>query len=221
MEVYTDKRIINSLKVLFESDLISNTDSFLSRLEDRMLKKAYREKIKSVHPDKAVLSGESPEELNHKAGRVIDAYQIILKHLNENKKVSKTFFYQAPMPKRKFRFAEYLFYSGLIDWTTLIGSIVWQYRIRPKFGEIAVSLSLLKKEDIFAILRNKKWDEKFGVAALRAGKISQGQLQSVLYKQKLYNKPIGKYFVEMNILKEEEVQKLLYEHSLHNFRYSK
>ena len=217
--------LVRSISVLFGSEHTVNTHLFLTGLQAQILKKAFRDKIKQSHPDRAVLTGKTPEEMNAEACRINEAYQTLLKHLTERKTegdfIRQSFFYQAPMPQKIVRFAEFLYYKGLIDWNTLISSIVWQYQARPKIGEIALQLELLDKESFLYIIRNKGFQEKFGQAAVRLQIIHQKDLDRVLYQQKLYNKPIGLYFVEKGILEQKQLYQLLVENAAHNWKYSK
>ena len=44
---------------------------------------------------------------------------------------------QGPLPRRRLRLAEFLYYTGRVSWQSLIGAIVWQRSTRPHFGELA------------------------------------------------------------------------------------
>ena len=109
----------------------------------------------------------------------------------------KSFYSTSGIPNRRLRLSEYLFYSGLIDWHTMIRSIVWQLQVRPRFGEIARQFNFLSSEKIDIILKNVRAKEKFGDAAMRLGFIDLYKYNVILGRQKLYNNPIGKFLLKM------------------------
>lgn len=218
MDTNQTTRIHQSLSVIFGDESLMNAKRILAGLEYQGLKKAFHAKIKKVHPDKAMLEGKDPQLLNDEAGRVNDAYHHLRKYLSEKASEPKLLYYQGAIPQRKLRFAEYLYYKGLMDWNTLISSLVWQSRNRPKVGEIAVDMKMLKLEDLLTILRARRFNEKFGDAAVRINKLHPAQLQTILSKQKLYFKPIGLFFKENGIVSDKQLYHLLVEHMVHNLR---
>ena len=222
--VQPEQHHIHSFQILFgkEQDSqphIQEIKESLAVLELEILKKTYRSRIKDVHPDRAVVVGKSEEELNAEASRVNGAYQNLLNYLNEQNNKRDNFYFKAPIPGMKFRFAEFLFYSGIIDWNTLIQAIVWQFCSRPKFGEIALKEKFLTHTEILAVLREKRIKERFGETAVRTRKLNLYQLQTIIRKQRIYNLPIGKYFIEKNILNERQMKDLLFLNQVHNFKY--
>ena len=58
------------------------------------------------------------------------------------------------MPKTEMRFAQFLYYSKKIDWNTFVQALSWQWKNRPRLGEIAVEKGYLKHADIITILRH-------------------------------------------------------------------
>ncbi|OHD12594.1 MAG: hypothetical protein A2086_16050 [Spirochaetes bacterium GWD1_27_9] len=144
-------------------------------------------------------------------------YQYYKKHQAQQTNYVKIYF-SGIFPKRRLRFSEYLYYSKLIDWHTMIRSLVWQYKLRPRIGEIGVDFNFLKKEDITDILKNIKPNEKFGDTAVRMQLLTNFQLNVILGKQKNYNLPIGKFFIEEGIFTINQISKLLIEHKEFNLR---
>ncbi|HPX28056.1 MAG TPA: J domain-containing protein, partial [Treponemataceae bacterium] len=47
-------------------------------------------------------------------------------------------FYNGPMPCFQLRFAQFMYYSKKADWHTFIKSLSWQWKVRPRLGELAV-----------------------------------------------------------------------------------
>ena len=118
-------------------------------------------------------------------------------------------FYKGILPARTLRFAEYLYYSGEISWEELIRAIVWQYRNRPKLGELAESMGLLENKDVLHIIKNREFSENFGHAALRLGMMDRKTLDQLVRAQRMIGLPIGKFFLERNILTDKQLQQKL------------
>ncbi len=125
--------------------------------------------------------------------------------------------YKGPIPNWYMRFGEYLYYSGLISWNTLIQSLVWQRRVRPRFGEIAGRLRLLAEADISRIFKNKKARELFGDAAMRLNLLNQADVEHVMAQQKRFFKPIGEYYVKQKLMTPEQLYHHLAKLRRHNF----
>ena len=118
-------------------------------------------------------------------------------------------FYTGPMPKTEMRFAQFLYYSKKIDWNTFVQALSWQWKNRPRLGEIAVEKGYLKHADIITILRHSFPGELFGKAAIRLGFLSERELFLLLGHQKLLNKPIGLFFIEQCSFPQSEIEKQL------------
>lgn len=127
-------------------------------------------------------------------------------------------FHSGAMPRTKLRFAQFLYYSKRIDWETLIRSLSWQYRFRPKLGEIGAGLGYLSEADIPFALSNRRPCEPFGAALLRLGLVDPFKLTVMLGRQRLLGLPIGRYFVDNGHLPQEEIDAWLEALRLHNLR---
>ncbi|TVQ25067.1 MAG: J domain-containing protein [Spirochaetaceae bacterium] len=128
-------------------------------------------------------------------------------------------YYSGRVPETPLRFAQFLYYHRVIDWKTMIDAVTWQYRVRPKVGEIGRSYRFLDFPSIGAVLRESPRGELFGTTALKMGLLDRRQLSVMLGKQYLLNYPIGRYFVEHGILSKPEVDHLLNESRRHNRAY--
>lgn len=133
----------------------------------------------------------------------------------------KEFFFKGALPKRSLRLGEYLFCRRVISWETLIKAIAWQYRYRPRLGEIALDLNYLNHRDIREILKKKNTNEPFGQAAVRLGYISDYHRYVLLGRQRRYGVPLGKFFLDLKILTETELDRYVQENRRHNIRYFK
>lgn len=125
-------------------------------------------------------------------------------------------FYSGRVPQSELRFAQFLYYNRVIDWKTMIDAVTWQYRVRPKVGEIGRSYKFIDFKDIADVLRRSPRGELFGDTALRLGKLDIRQLRVVLGKQHQLNYPIGRYFVEREILSAPELEHLITMNKRHN-----
>lgn len=133
----------------------------------------------------------------------------------------KRFFFNGMVPRRRLRLGEYLFYRRVIAWHTLINAIVWQHRVRPRLGQIALQLNYIAQQDIVNILKNKVVKEPFGRAAVRLGFLDDYQRFVLLGRQRGYNQPLGKFFVDFHILSEIELDRYIQENRIHNIHYGK
>ena len=125
-------------------------------------------------------------------------------------------FHTGHIPKANLMFGQFLYYSGLISWQTLIEAICWQRRQRPLIGQIAVSWGLISYPDVLKILNRRTFDEKFGECALRTGYISSFELLALVGKQKKLQRPFGEYFTKRGLLSHPEVSDMVRKQQIHN-----
>jgi hypothetical protein len=128
-------------------------------------------------------------------------------------------FYPGTVPESPLRFAQFLYYQRVIDWKTMIDALTWQFRVRPKVGEIGRSYHFLDFDSVSSVLRESRRGELFGTTALKMGLLDRRQLSVMLGKQYLLNYPIGRYFTEHGMLSTHEVDRLLDENRRHNRAY--
>jgi hypothetical protein len=136
-------------------------------------------------------------------------------------KTAKDFHYTGLIPERKLRFAEYLFYSKIISWQTLIKALISQYQQRPRLGEICFELNYLSESELRNIIKANKFVEKFGETALKLSYLTREELQYALEVQKRFNRPIGRYFVETKILTEADLLEYFIKLKKHNLKFKK
>ena len=128
--------------------------------------------------------------------------------------------YQGALPNRRLLFGHFLYYSGLINWRTIIQALIWQRTERPRLGEIGQRFGLLNEEDVVHILRNRPILQPFGQTAMDLGLLSQPQLQMLVAHQKRLQKKFGEFFLEKQILEPSELRTLLQQYQEHNARVS-
>ncbi|MHB1014448.1 MAG: molecular chaperone DnaJ, partial [Desulfurivibrionaceae bacterium] len=114
----------------------------------------------------------------------------------------------------------FLYYSGLINWRTIIQALIWQRTERPRLGEIGQRFGLLNEADVVHILRNRPILQPFGQTAMDLGLLSQPQLQMLVAHQKRLQKKFGEFFLEKQILEPSELRTLLQQYQEHNARVS-
>lgn len=125
-------------------------------------------------------------------------------------------FYSGSVPKSNLMLGQFLYYSGLISWRTLIEAICWQRRQRPLIGQIAMAWGLISYQDILRILTLRTFDEKFGECALRHGYISSFELFALVGKQRRLQRPFGEYFIQSGILTPADLINIAQKQQLHN-----
>ena len=124
--------------------------------------------------------------------------------------------YQGTLPNRRLLLGHFLYYSGLINWRTIIQALIWQRTERPRLGEIGQRFGLLNEADVVQILRNRPTLQPFGQTAMDMGLLSQPQLQMLVAHQKRLQKKFGEFFLEKRILQAGELRALLQQYQEHN-----
>jgi hypothetical protein len=127
------------------------------------------------------------------------------------------------MPRRKLRFAEFLYHSGRVPWTAFVESITWQRAQRPPVGRIAVEWGFLEPEDVGRIMEERRQQGAhqvpFGEFAVRMGYLTAFQLLAVLGRQLRMQKRIGAYFVEHGYIEADEIDDIRRRILRHNVRW--
>jgi hypothetical protein len=219
--------------------------SLAAHVDRRLLKTAFRRRAHELHPDKSRCVGLPEAALTHRFHELKGAYDFLLSVLANRSGVGGDLAAPATpnapraerpvaratspepsptaprcvptIPGHRLRFAQYLYHAGVIDWHTLLAAMRWQYRTRPRVGELARQMSLLSRHDVCEILRQRELDERFGETALRLRRLDWSHLFSVLRRQQRLDRPIGRFFVGHDILTGGELATLLdrqWEHNL-------
>jgi len=138
------------------------------------------------------------------------------KYASKKHKSYPDHFYTGSFPKGSLMIGQFLYYSGLISWRTLIGAICWQWRQRPKIGQIATVWGMISPQDVIRILTVRNLNEKFGECALRTGYISNFELFALVGKQRQLQRPLGEYFITSGILSATDIVNMANKQQLHN-----
>jgi len=238
MDHILEKNLLRACRLLFGPDVSINRD-FLFYIQLQGVKRAFRKKALITHPDSAILSGCTEKNSVHFI-EALSAYKQLAEFIYKREKgvyssASKPGTIQPPkqvrkyqdtdyrkryysgiMPRRPLLFAEYLYYAGIITWESLIQSIVWQRRLKLRFGEVAHRLRYLSKEQICKIIEKRRVREKIGDTAVRMNFLNRFQVDTILWHQTVSQKHIGKYFVENGIFTIEKLYELLSDHRNYN-----
>jgi DnaJ domain len=157
-------------------------------------------------PEKSSFTSSSKNTRPHKGGqkKTTKTKDTPIK----NAKRHPDHFYTGSVPKGRLMIGQFLYYSGLISWRTLIEAICWQRRQRPQIGQIAIAWGLISSQDIIRILTDRTLNEKFGECALRIGYISNFEQMALVGKQRQLQRPLGEYFVKSGILSAMDVMSM-------------
>ncbi len=127
------------------------------------------------------------------------------------------------LPRRRLRFAEYLYYAGRVRWTELVEAVAWQRAQRPPLGRIAVDFGFLAADDVGVLLEARRaaaaGSIPFGEWAVRQGYLTPFQLLAALGQQLRAQRPIGQFFVERGILEADEIDDVRRRILRHNSSY--
>jgi hypothetical protein len=229
--------LFRACRVLFGAEVLLNRQ-FLEYIQESGIKSAFRSSALANHPDRISHLPSCEQEARKEAFIAAhNAYKELINfvRLRDNSEIelvdtnsrpvedSKNYnlfrFYKGPIPKRQLLFAEFLYYTGNVPWKAFIDSIVWQRRLRPRFGEIAKSWNYIDEKQIRELVRNKALGEKIGETAVRLEVLTNLQVKTIVLHQRMRQKKIGEYFVLEGILAKSHINDLCYEQRRHNARF--
>ncbi len=128
-------------------------------------------------------------------------------------------FYDGSVPGRKLLFGEFLYYSHVVSWEAFTLAVFLQRKERPRFGDIAKRWRYLTQSGIRTILSKRNIFEPIGEASARMHALSQFQVNTILYYQRLVQKPLGEYFIENGCLSKSMLNRYLQNLNRHNVRF--
>ncbi len=129
---------------------------------------------------------------------------------------STEMYYEGSLPDRQLLFGHFLYYSGLANWRTIARILTWQRTERPRIGELGRRFGIFDQEDISTIMHYKKPFYHFGQTAQMLGLLSEQQLRVLIFQQKRLQKKFGTILLEKNLLRDYELEQLLYQFECHN-----
>jgi hypothetical protein len=205
------------------------------RLPDAsLLKKSFRRRSLSAHPDRALALGRKSEALTREFQRLSDAYRLLLPlvgggpavHVWQRRAAAQAsrppsappdFFWRLKTPPAvPLRFAQYVYYRGLVSYRSLIRVLVRQMRERPRTGEIAVARGALTRPQVNTVLATQARGERFLQTAARLGYLADPEARRILSRQRSLNLPVGEIFVAEGLLTSRTRDALLREFREHN-----
>lgn len=124
--------------------------------------------------------------------------------------------FHGDLPNRPMLFGHFLYYSGLIDWQTIVKALVWQRAERPRIGDIGIRFGWLNSKEVLELLSKPTSRDLFGRRAVESGMISKSQLMIILNYQRSQQKMVGEYFVINQIFSKQKLSSLLEKCHAHN-----
>jgi len=215
---------------------------FFKYLQPSGLKAAYRKRALETHPDRAGTIGEDVARMTERFLEATCAYHSLLPIITSNGAIllgnevdsggrreennaqknrhqgTSDHFFDGKMPGRSLLIGQFLYYTGVISWQTLIDAIVWQRKQRPMIGQIALRWKKLSEQQIRTILMERRLGEKFGESAARAGYLTRFEVMALLGRQRRLQCPIGEYFLRRNLLRDQELEHMVKRQRIHNRR---
>jgi curved DNA-binding protein CbpA len=237
----TESQVLQACHTLFGSE-ISPSRAFLFYIQPSGVKSAYRKKAKETHPDAS--AGQDLLLQKQQAAAFIEilkAYEVLNTFFKEREegwwrervgvrpaRTSRASHaasaprpearYAGPIPQRPLEFGRYIYYRGHITYASLIRALGWQRTQRPVIGDIAVRWGWLSSTGIQQILASRQAEGRFGEKAMHLGLLSSFQVKTLLFYQRSRQKRLGRYFVEQDLLTQEELDRLLNDLHDHNNR---
>jgi hypothetical protein len=137
----------------------------------------------------------------------------------DRESASTDFFYSGRLPLRRLLLGEFLFYSRVVSWESLIKAIVWQRRQRPKFGRIASERGWIHPGQARSAALKKGAGTPIGEAMIRFGLLERWQVEVLLWRQRRMQTALGEYFVLKGMISRGRLHRLLKKFSIHNEAY--
>ena len=131
---------------------------------------------------------------------------------------------ELPLPDRRLRLAEYLYYLGVVRSADVGAAIAWQRAQRPPVGRIAERFGYLAPSEVGRILKERlqqrAGNEPFAAYAVAAGWLTPFQRLVLLGHQRRLQQPIGGWFVEQGLVTEAELRRHCAALTRHNLRHA-
>ncbi len=236
-----EEKLLQACTVLFGSNLTISSP-FLEYLQLSGVKSAYRDRAKETHPD-VISHSSSPNAYNHDFLQVRAAYEELCHYLGERNSFTQQSIpasgprpggsagapcchpysrHREPkdpssLPARRLMFGEFLFHSGLCEWRDVFQALAWQRQSRPRLGEIGCTFGWINKQDVYTIFHHRQAGIRFGETAVRIGLLNQQQLERLLRHQTIRQQKIGQFFLQNDLLSQQQLQDALWYLSRHNF----
>jgi hypothetical protein len=237
--------LLSAYSILFDSSFVFSM-AYLNSLQPDELKTAFRKKALATHPDRSMTLGLTESELQVRFQKVSKAYEVLKFYVTNKKgtlftsldnrsgarkadnypknkscerKWREDHFFQGMLPDRRLKIGQFLYYSKIISWQTLIDAIVWQKKQRPLFGQIARDWGYLTSEDVVRIISQKRYQDRFGDFALRNGYLTPFQQIAIAGRQRICQPLIGSHFIRKGVVTESQMKILNQRVQSYNMKY--
>lgn len=137
-----------------------------------------------------------------------------------SKRPATSSLYKGPLPNRKLLFGHFLYYSGLINWRTIVKALAWQKNNRPRVGELGKRVGWLTDSDVEQIIKQRRGMESFGQSAVHHQFLNSQQLKALIDQQKRLQRRLGEFFIAHKIFSPDQMESLALECRRHNDQYS-
>jgi hypothetical protein len=122
-------------------------------------------------------------------------------------------FHDGPLPARRLRLGEYLYYSRLVSWRTLIDALSWQQAHHRLLGQLAVQQGCLTPQRLSSLLVRHRVErrrgQRLGDLLVRCGAITGSQLQVLLWRQERQRPALGGWFLERGLCTGEQLEEIV------------
>lgn len=125
-------------------------------------------------------------------------------------------YYQGPLPTFRLKLGLFLYYKGVVPYSSVVKALIWQRDMRPPIGDLAVAWGWLEPRFVPVIRSATELTGSFGEKAVDLGFLTRSQIGVLLLHQRLMQAHVGRYFVAKGYLTERELAKYIQEHTLFN-----
>lgn len=225
METHPDRQIGKDLPIRLENTALFYTvrEAYENLLEFLQEKERSKRSPQVSRPAAPFRRTPKPWQANHNQQKPAPPPYPPIKPIILTDEISRSTrfantesYYQGAMPHRQLLFGHFLYYSGLANWRTIARILTWQRTERPRLGELGLRFGIFAQEDILTIMHYKKPFSPFGQTAQMLGLLSEQQLKVLIFQQQRLQKKFGAILLEKNLLKDYELQELLYQFECHN-----
>lgn len=108
-------------------------------------------------------------------------------------------------PSRKLMLGDLLYFAQVAGWQDIIHALIWQKASRPRLGDLGCSLGWLQPKDILRIFQSHRLGKRFGEIAVHLGLLDRQQCDQLVFYQRCRQQKIGRYFVEKGFLTDQEL----------------
>jgi hypothetical protein len=125
-------------------------------------------------------------------------------------------YYEGPLPTFRLKLGLFLYYKGVVPYSSVVKALIWQRDMRPPIGDLAVAWGWLEPHFVSVIRSATELTGSFGEKAVELGLLSRSQIGVLLLHQRLMQAHVGRYFVAKGYLTEKELVRYMHEHTIFN-----